>query len=64
MYKIIYNHLGIPASVQREDGACIGISNDNRDFIKFLEWNAEQETPLDLEGNKMTNIIGDINEYD
>lgn len=47
-YKLNYGENGNVSSIQLNDNMSIPISEDNADFIKFLEWNSEQEIPLDL----------------
>ncbi len=48
MYTICYDTAtGRAASIKRADGASIPIDPKNKDFRNFLEWNTNQETPLD-----------------
>jgi len=53
MYKITYDMNGKPSGVLREDGACIPVCLDNRDFVAFLEWNKigklDYVTPIEVE---------------
>ena len=46
MYKLNYIK-GIVDSIQNGD-ISFGINPDNTDFIAFLDWNAQQAVPLDL----------------
>ena len=49
MYTINYDrYSGKPINISK-DGNCIPIEPLNRDFRKFLAWNAKQKKPLDYE---------------
>lgn len=47
MYKIIYDEIGKPSSIQK-DNMTIPICDGNRHYQEFLEWNAKQKTPIDI----------------
>jgi hypothetical protein len=50
IYELIYSlETGEVESVLRNGANTIPISDGNTDFQEFLKWNAEQETPLDLD---------------
>lgn len=38
--------------IRESDGGSIPVDPKNTDFQEFLRWNAEQETPLDLDGGE------------
>lgn len=45
-YKLVKNHLGIIAWVDRSDGICIPVDPDNTDYQEYLAWLADGNTPL------------------
>lgn len=48
-YTVNYDIIsGKPISIQNGN-SCIPITEQNRDFREFLEWNSEQDIPLDHE---------------
>lgn len=48
MYKVGYDTFGNPRTIDDdEQHLSIQISEDNREFRKFLEWNKQQKKPLD-----------------
>lgn len=48
MYKLNYDtQTGKVSSIQK-DNMSIPLAEGNADYQQFLEWNAQQETPLDL----------------
>lgn len=48
MYELL--DMGSQKAIRRtSDGAVIPLDERNRDFQEFLEWNAEQENPIDWE---------------
>ena len=47
MYKLIYNDRNTVGSIQKGNMS-IPICEDNTDYQEFIEWNKEQEVPLDL----------------
>lgn len=50
MYTLNYDNLGNVTTIKRDaDNACIPLNTDNRDYVEFLAWNAEQEEPLSLD---------------
>jgi hypothetical protein len=51
MYELFYSkEAGIVQAIKRiADNAFIPLAPDNSDFQQFLEWNAEQDPPLDLD---------------
>jgi hypothetical protein len=48
MYQLNYDTQGKVSGIRRSDGASIPLCEDNTDYVAFLEWNATQSTPLDL----------------
>lgn len=48
MYTLNYDIQGKISSIQK-DNMSIPLAEDNSDFQQFLEWNAEQDVPLDLD---------------
>ena len=38
--------------IRESDGACIPIDERNQDFQEFQRWNAEQDDPIELEGEE------------
>lgn len=47
MYKLNYDMQGKVSSIQLGNMS-IPLAEGNTDYQQFLEWNAQQETPLDL----------------
>ena len=47
MYKLIYDMMGKPNTIQYGDKS-IPLCPDNTDYQEFLTWNSEQAIPLDL----------------
>jgi hypothetical protein len=52
-YKLIKDHLGNNVdSVRRSDGISIPVNPDNTDYIAYLKWVSEGNTPLPAEENQ------------
>lgn len=61
MYSLTYNRInGTVSGIKRlSDGASIPLAEGNTDYQEFLEWNAQQAVPLDL--NSISQDILDAN---
>jgi hypothetical protein len=61
MYQLIYSRIdGTVSGIKRlSDGASIPLAEGNTNYQEFLEWNAQQAVPLDL--NSISQEILDAN---
>lgn len=49
MYKLYKSFDGVEAIIRLSDNACIPFDPDNTDFLEYLKWLEEGNTPLPAE---------------